>query len=237
MSMGLNKDEMSAGDSKSGAGQDPEDESQVDPAKGQEPQTVDEWKALTGSLRKEAAKHRTGLRAAEKKQSEIDKAKADAEEAAALKRGEYEKLLATEKQKNQDLEKRLSDVLLNSALKDDLRAAGVLDAAIADVLAVFPRKDLKLTDDGKVEGSTEAIAAFKTAKPWFFGAQQAIGGNGAKGSGGLPGYNPKGHQAADETVPITDKLRKEADERGLKVEDMAHIEWLRQRQRSGTPRA
>jgi hypothetical protein len=69
--------------------------------------------------------------------------------------------------KLQDLQQISRGRLVHSAMKVEAVRAGMIDL---DGLKLLDLTSMQLTDEGEVEGASEAMSSFKRAKPWLFGA-------------------------------------------------------------------
>lgn len=85
---------------------------------------------------------------------------------------ELEKELENYKSENAKYDERIKELQLNNAIKLSV-AKDANDAT--DVLAFINKDDLKLNDDGSVEGLEEAVKSLKDAKPYLFAETQASG--------------------------------------------------------------
>lgn len=95
----------------------------------------------------------------------------------ALKENELLKI-ATEKEKKELLEKAASSDSTAKAMKDKYALAELKAHAVAaglsdlDCIKMMDTSSLSVEEDGSVTGISEIVAAFKTAKPYLFGAEK-----------------------------------------------------------------
>lgn len=133
--------------------------------KGGENKGGKDWEAIAKRREREAAEAR-----AEAKTLKEEKEQREADE--LRKKGEIEKLLdkankEAEKAKREfesELTKR-DQRIIKSELKSVAKDLGLLDP---DLVMLADLKDVKINDDGDVEGAKEALDALKKAKPHLF---------------------------------------------------------------------
>lgn len=115
------------------------------------------------------------LREAAKKAKEYEKEKSAADEAAAIKKGEFDKVLQSKEAEIQKLSDRITNQAIDLNLSSELDKIGVLNKNAA--LKLIDRTKLSLNDNGQVEGVSEALEAFKSEYPELLSTkrQQQIG--------------------------------------------------------------
>lgn len=183
---------------------------------GQAPGAADDGKEVA-RLRKEAARYRNDLRAAEVKLAEIERLKTEALDGEAKKRTDAEKALETERQRASRLEVETLEARKDSRLQIELARAGVRQDAIEDALKLFPKGSVTLKEDGTLDPVVlaSALEAFKAGKSYLFDSDHVPVAR------GLPGLNPP--RTGTAKMPITDAMKEEARKRSLSPEEWRDI--------------
>ncbi|MDM5188606.1 scaffolding protein [Bacillus sp. DX4.1] len=86
--------------------------------------------------------------------------------------------------------------ILNTEIKSVARALNANDPN--DVLALLDKSDIKIDEEGSVQGVESAVEALKASKPWMF--KQVIGVDASGGS------NPKTNPKANELTALEKEL-------------------------------
>lgn len=128
----------------------------------------------TAALLKENMDYKKRLKALEKQRTEDDENK-------LKEQGKYKELAETAQTKAQRAER----IAITAKLESLAAREGLSDP---DLLALVDTSGVTLDDDGKVQGAAEAIAAFKAAKPHFFGSPATVPGTAKPGSPVSGGY-------------------------------------------------
>ena len=107
--------------------------------------------------------------------------KSQLEEFKLATEGEKKELL-TKFEASQKKELVMQDKLIDAKLEAQAIAAGIRDI---ELVKLIDKSNLKLNENGEVEGLTDAVNAFKTRKPDFFGAEKktSTSSNASFGSG------------------------------------------------------
>jgi hypothetical protein len=174
---------------------------------GQELLTADELKKMVADLRKENAKHRKEAREAQSAKAEFERQQQATAEADSLKKGEFEKLHATEKARAEQLAQELEAERFGRHFEKALSKLRPREGAVEDILKLFPRDGMKLKN-GQIEGLEGRLAEFSKAKPYLFEAEAP--------ASGLPGYRPP-QQSVLPGATDTDHLAAKA--RGMTIEE------------------
>lgn len=108
------------------------------------------------------------------KDYETEQAKKAQEE--AVKKGEFDKVLGEKDAKIQELTAQLQNVQVDNALRGELQKAGVKN--IEAGLKLLDRTNVKIGENGKLEGLDSALQAFKAAYPELLNSSSANVGSG-----------------------------------------------------------
>lgn len=170
------------GNANDGAGQEPGTEGADN--SNQPPKTYDE--EYVKKLRSEAAKYRTKAKELEdqsnKQQQDLMKKIFDLFGLQPDPDKNFEKQLEDAKQKAQEAERKANDRLIRAEVKFLSAELGIIDADAA--YALMAKENIKVNDDGTVEGVKEALEALVKAKPYLKGEQKRNVGTGTNPGGG-----------------------------------------------------
>lgn len=181
-------DDPSGGSDPSGGGDTSEgdDPSDQDSKDGPNDKKYDE--AYVKQLRAEAAKYRTKLKDLEgqtkTQQQEMMKKVFEAFGLEADPNKEFEKQLSDAQKKAQEAEQKANNRLIRAEVKMVAAELGIIDDEAA--FALMAKDDVKVNDDGDVEGVKEALEALVEAKPYLKGQAGTPQGGGDFSGGNKP---------------------------------------------------
>lgn len=115
------------------------------------------------------------LREQAKKGKDYESEKAKLAEAEAIKKGEFDKVLAERDAKIQELSDKLTTGQLDNVIREALAKEGVTNANAG--LKLIDRSKLKMSEDGQLEGLEEAMKSFATQYPELLKTNTASVGN------------------------------------------------------------
>lgn len=105
------------------------------------------------------------LREQAKKGKEYETEKAKIAQEAAIKKGDFDKVLAEKDAQIQQLTEKLNNGQLDNTLRDALNKAGVKNLPAG--LKLIDRANLNIGDNGQIEGLDEAVKQFTEQYPEF----------------------------------------------------------------------
>ena len=141
------------------------------------------------------------MMAYKRKAEALEKAQEDAEKKRLADQGEFKTLAEKADAKAKAAQERLK----LATVKGLAAQSGIIDP---DLIAIADLSGVTVDDDGSVSGATEAIEAFKAAKPAFFGTPTAPGPKPTttpKPSGGSAGTGGPATFKEWEAMPVQDR--------------------------------
>lgn len=103
------------------------------------------------------------LRDKAKKANDYEAAEAQKAQEAQIKKGEFDKVLSEKDAKIKELEAKIESGQVDNTLRAELQKAGIKN--IEAGLKLLDRTNLKIGENGKLEGLDEAIGRFKSQYP------------------------------------------------------------------------
>ena len=139
-------------------------------------------------------------------QSTLDTTNTELENIKKNAKGQDElvKQIETLQNGNKELDGKLKNQTLETAIKIKAIELKSKDKSGSDVLAFIDKSKLKLNDDGTITGLDEAIKAITESKPYLFDVESQGGGTGTPGQGG------KGKSSGDGSQGIGERLAKQS---------------------------
>lgn len=135
------------------------------------------------AARADAERERDELKAATKKATD------DAERKRLEEEGNWKELAEKNKKQLDDTVKEYQTRAMRAEIKVAAQAAGIIDPDLVDLI---PKDKITFNDKGEIQGISEAVEAFKAAKPNLFGTPGA-----AATTPPAPVVNPTGSGAGD----------------------------------------
>ncbi len=90
-----------------------------------------------------------------------------AEDKKLLDDGEYKELSEKKQTEIDDLKSKNEKTLINSEIKVEALKIGANN--VNDVVSLFDKSEIKISESGQIEGVSEAMKAFSESKPYLFG--------------------------------------------------------------------
>ena len=128
-----------------------------------------------------------------KKADDLEKAAADAAEAAAKEQGKFEDLYKTANERAATLEGQLKQTRIENAVTLEAAKLGVVDPVAA--VKLLDQSGISVSDDGTISGIAEAVKALQTSSPYLFKTPA----QGSVGSGNTNPANGANNAAAEFT--------------------------------------
>lgn len=136
------------------------------------------------------------LSAKAKKSEEYEEQQRKAKEAKLKEEKKYEELIEGKEKENLSLKEQLQKTKVDTKVMVEAQKLGVVD--LEAVLALINRSDIKVSDDGQVEGVSEALETLKSSKTYLFtGSNSSTVGSGSNPSGNNTGTVYKLSQLQD----------------------------------------
>jgi len=114
-----------------------------------------------------------------KKRKEADE---EAEKDSLKKKGEFETLQKKTQKKLDKANKRNEDLIINNKIISEANKKGISDTDA--VTKLIDRGDIKIDEDGKVTGITEAVDSLIESKPYLKTGEASVGNPTSPGEGG-----------------------------------------------------
>lgn len=126
------------------------------------------------------------LREKAAKAKEFEAAEAKKAEEVAIKKGEFDKVLADKDAKIAELQQQIQAGQLDNTLRGELQKAGVKNVEAA--LRLVDRSTVKIGENGQIEGLDKAVEGLKALSPEIFNSNTTSLGGGTN----PPNPNPTG---------------------------------------------
>lgn len=119
-------------------------------------------------LRAEARGRRLKLKEAEVEVSVLKGKLDEVDKKVMEEQGNYKALYESEKQKHDETVQAFKARIVRESIKTEALAKGIIDSELSELINI---SDVTIDDDGRVSGISEAVDAYKAAKPHLFGVK------------------------------------------------------------------